>query len=763
MNERQIKLVVGSLLHDIGKLVYRSGDGTNHSESGASYLQEKAGLEDKEILDCVCYHHGALLKNADVAENSLAYLTYFADNVASAADRRQKDNPEQGFDRGVPLESIFNILNSNHASLHYAQQVLNPDKGINFPTDCQTDLDETFYQGIMQQITDNLRGIRYEEDYLNSLLTVLEANTTYLPSSTSKREVADISLYDHMKMTAAVAQCIEQALEENGQENYRKVLFEESAASYDQKWFLLYSFDISGIQKFIYSIGTKGALRGLRARSFYLEFIMEHIVDELLTRANLSRANQIYMGGGHCYLLLPNTDKVKQLADAWIKEVNAWLLNRFDTALYVAAGFVECSAAEMSNQPEGCYSELFRELSRKVSDKKAHRYTAKDIIALNNRKERGERECRICRRMEPVDEEGRCEICSVLESTSTDILYQSFFAVLHSQKERALPLPGECCMVAASEEKLKELMQSSHYVRSYTKNKMYTGIHVTAKLWVGSYTAGKTFEEFAKDAEGIERIAVLRADVDNLGSAFVTGFEEKYKSLSRTATFSRQLSLFFKGYINYILEHGKSSFFSSSEKRNVSIVYSGGDDLFLVGSWNEVIDAFIDIRNELMQFTENTLTLSGGVGLYPSKYPINLMAAETAALESAAKDLPGKNAISLFESGSSYSWEEFITDVLSEKYKALEEFFSSSDERGMAFLYRLLDLLRGSREKIQYARYIYVLARLEPDESSEPEKITAYRSFSEKMIKWYQSPEDREKLTTAIYLFVYRNRKREGE
>ena len=59
--------------------------------------------------------------------------------------------------------------------------------------------------------------------------------------------------------------------------------------------------DISGIQSFIYTIGEKGALKGLRARSFYLEIMMEHIVDELLEKLSLSRANLIYTGGGHCY------------------------------------------------------------------------------------------------------------------------------------------------------------------------------------------------------------------------------------------------------------------------------------------------------------------------------------------------------------------------------------------------------------------------------------------------------------------------------
>ena len=72
---------------------------------------------------------------------------------------------------------------------------------------------------------------------------------------------------------------------------------------------------------------------------------------------------------------------------------------------------------------------------------------------------------------------------------------------------------------------------------------------------------GKTFEEYADNAEGIGRIGIIRADVDNLGQAFVSGFENpenqnRYVTLSRTAALSRQLSLFFKLHINKILENG---------------------------------------------------------------------------------------------------------------------------------------------------------------------------------------------------------------
>ena len=111
-------LTAGGLLHDIGKVIYREGsDRRNHSIAGYDYLKTEAGMQDeKEILDCVRFHHSSMLKGAAIADDSLAYIVYIADNIAAFADRRKKemDEEEKGFDLSVPLQSVFNVLNGNH-------------------------------------------------------------------------------------------------------------------------------------------------------------------------------------------------------------------------------------------------------------------------------------------------------------------------------------------------------------------------------------------------------------------------------------------------------------------------------------------------------------------------------------------------------------------------------------------------------------------------------------------------------------------------
>ena len=99
ITDRQIKLVIGSLLHDIGKVVYRSGDGRNHSQSGYEYLKTEAKIFDQNILNCVRFHHGKNLRTAQVADDDLSYLTYYADNIAAFTDRREAEEGEGGFDK----------------------------------------------------------------------------------------------------------------------------------------------------------------------------------------------------------------------------------------------------------------------------------------------------------------------------------------------------------------------------------------------------------------------------------------------------------------------------------------------------------------------------------------------------------------------------------------------------------------------------------------------------------------------------------------
>ena len=65
-------------------------------------------------------------------------------------------------------------------------------------------------------------------------------------------------------------------------------------------------------------------------------------------------------------------------------------------------------------------------------------------------------------------------------------------------------------------------------------------------------------------------------------------------------------------------------------------------------------------------------------------------------------------------------------------------------------------------DRINLARYAYVLTRLEPtNDKGESWKREDYRDFARRMYAWVQDDRDRKELVTAIYLYVYLTREKE--
>ena len=771
LKQKTLEVTLGCLLHDVGKLCYRAGEPGTHSASGYAFL--KRVWKDRDVgraLDCVRWHHAAELRQAKPKANSLAWIAYVADNISAAADRRVTDE-EGSFERYLPLAPVFTHLNGEHGGFTLSAQPL--DGMLRMPASRQARLSEGDYAQICRKLEEELLKLPPEAEWVNSLLTVLETLTSTVPSSTNTGESPDVSLYDHMKITAAVGACIYAYLEASGISDYETVLRKEEAAFRDEKAFLLYSADFSGIQKFISTVSTANALRSMRSRSFFLELSMEHYIDELLAECGVSRANLLYAGGGHCYLLLPNTEEVKTQIEAWNTRFNTWLVGNFGLNLYLADGYTACSANDLTNSPaeESPYEAMFRRVSRAVARKKLHRYSAQQIMDMNAREEAlSGRECRVCGRADQLiqtkEGDSLCPWCDTFEKLSGKIQQSLVYLVLDGDVPNAdfkLPKCGGTASFFFTDETAarQTLQEGKPVLRIYTKNVSFAGLRYSTRLYVGDYAASNSIEELADQSQGIRRMAVCRMDVDNLGQAFVSGFESEqtasrqhFVTISRTAAFSRQMSLFFKLYLNSVL----SGRFGGKKALAVSVVYSGGDDIFLVGAWNDALEAAERIHSALQEYACGSLTISGGVGLFDAHYPIRLAAEETAALEDEAKHVPGKDSIALFAPGSGcvYPWEAFQKEVTETKLAELQRFFSRREnERGMAFLYRILALLRAVQEdpqqKLPLARLAYLLARLAPSRFDE--------TFSKRMMDWALHEKDRASLITAIYLYVYQNRK----
>lgn len=262
-------------------------------------------------------------------------------------------------------------------------------------------------------------------------------------ASSTRDEDRDISLYDQLKLTAALAACVSEYLQQADAFS----LLDTPAELRREPAFLLYTADFSRIQRFIYTVHTEGALRSLRSRSFFLELLMEHYMDELLDGCGLTRTNIIYSGGGHCYLLLPNTAAVQQPLADWNRAFNGWLNEQFGMQLFLANGWTPCSANDLCNVPAEAspYKALFRRVNAIAEQHKQHPYDAAALRALNREQAipDGTRECKVCGNSAQVNAEGLCPWCNRFANLSTQIQNQSIYLVHSTPRPSALALPGK--------------------------------------------------------------------------------------------------------------------------------------------------------------------------------------------------------------------------------------------------------------------------------------------------------------------------------
>lgn len=744
MKKEKLDLIYKALFYNIGRLVSRSqGRSDGEPAEGKDWLQNclpQLNLENNE---------------------KIAKIIALADSIVRGLPE-QKQVSDGQFSQ--PLADIFNRFKAKKEGLRYQKfEFLTDDSEFSIASQEITSISQSDYQELLEQLIRKLCDISLEEESLPALFNIWQSLFSTVPLLPSDKELGDISLAEHSQLTAGFAAAIYDYLEDSGQEH----LLDDLPTFDGIRSFLLASFDLSGIQDFIYNIASKGAAKQLKARSLYLDLMSEHIVDSLLAELGLSRVNALYVGGGHAYFILANTEQTIGQLVKFEKAFNKFFLEHFQTGLYVAFGWKSFSAAEIMvdtySGPDYLknYREIYQGVSRMISEKKLSRYDAASLLLLNQGGRSSERECAICHSVEKVktvhygegEEYDLCTVCQELSSFAKKIDRDYFQIVSDSQS--GLPIgPGA---VLTSVEKVDLGKQPA---RLYVKNK-WSDDTIGTPVFVGDYNFIKEdgtkaeiydYADLSRDSQtkqGIKRLAVVRLDVDDLGAAFMAGFagqeDGRFSTFARSAIFSQNMSLFFKCYIHQF-----------ARGKKLTVIYAGGDDVFAIGSWQDIIAFTVELRQQFLSWTNRKLTLSAGIGLYPDKTPIHLMAQDSGDLEEAAKS-NGKDSIALFKQNFTFKFDQFIEGVYQSKLVQLRKYFKSQDERGKAFIYRLIKLLR-AYDKLNTARLAYLLARLE-DAASKEEK-EKFKEFKNIFWAWYTGGEqERQEAEMALLLYIYEIRK----
>jgi CRISPR-associated protein Csm1 len=302
---KTLEIVLGGMLHDVGKFFQRS-EPDEKTLSGNTL-----GLENSicPVVKGGRYSHRHVLFSSEFCSNHLDHLPVAmdrdfihgmaayhhrpadayhgiiqeADWLSSALDR--KGSGKQGptglkVFRKTRLVSVIQNLNGHSDDKHVWEFPLKPLSANNlFPEPVPKEralLDrQPDYRNLWQAFLDSWKTNTVKEplQFVNKCLAILEKFTWCIPSDT-RETIPDVSLYDHLKTTAAIAACL--------------------LASTDKSSpFILLVSDFSGIQSYIFDIkaGAGGLAKRLRARSFFVDLANTSMALEILNRLSLPLTN----------------------------------------------------------------------------------------------------------------------------------------------------------------------------------------------------------------------------------------------------------------------------------------------------------------------------------------------------------------------------------------------------------------------------------------------------------------------------------------
>jgi CRISPR-associated protein Csm1 len=678
-DEHSLYLVaLAGLLHDVGKFAQRAGwrEG-KHTQVGSDFASAYVPEAWRQYLYSVLGHPDKPL------EGYATKVVALADRL-SAAEREgtAKAEPRQ-------LVSILCRVGEEEQRPGHKFWPLRPltlQEETIFPHDRLPREEEgraynVLWKGFIEAVeslpTDDLPA------YVVGMYDALQRFTWCVPGA-YYRSIPDVSLFDHSRATAALAVCLS-GFDEDRLDAWL------ACRRRDEPLALLIGGDVSGVQDFIYTITAKGAAKGLRGRSFYLEMLTDAVARYLLRQLGLPVTNLLYAGGGHFYFLAP-LEAEAQL-EALRAEVSRKLLMHHGGDLYLALGSTQASAADFDRQR---FSEKWGAVSQAMSTAKRQRFSELDDADLlveqvfgpvgQGGDERGE--CQVCyydgpvtvERADTPDERRVCALCRSLEDLGRhlrDADYLLLGEVEPSNTARGgyadalrafgmalgitavdgspvLRLPDDvrrATLLATRDLPDVGAMAgriSAHcgcpvafgtrYAVNVTPHVSEADVEEAEELSLEELPTVDDVKEFGllqAQAQGVKRLGVLRMDVDDLGALFKWGFSDG-STLSRVASFSFAVSLFFEGWVGALCRR-----LNAQGPDKVYAIYSGGDDLFIVGAWDALPGLADDIRRDLACFAASNpaVHVSGGLTLHGGKYPLYQAALDAERALDAAKDL----------------------------------------------------------------------------------------------------------------------------
>ena len=687
MEYKVLDVAFSGLMHDIGKFYQRTkmvSDLTEreklvtpmakagyythlHSGYTSRFFHEYLGM-DNELEMITSSHH------ID-DQRPLAKILRKADQIASSIDRKDEEqdyeeNNKKGTFQQVRLSSVVHEVDFGKQKA-LATYPLRPFHKMGYPTaDFEmTDKNESVgeYLSLFQTFINDLKS----EDYFTSevdkycfdrLYALMYEYTTLVPASTFEGSKTYVSLFDHSKLTSAIASCL--YLNDTEDEN-----------------FIMFEFDVSGIQKFIFKV-TEGkdtkrdVAKSLRGRSFLVSAITNIITYSYLYEFGLTQSNIIFNTGGGALLLLPKCKNFEEKLNKVTQKVQEILLDKFSVDINYVYAWVECDRKELETFKISKATKLKSKLDEE-KNRKFNKVLNSDFF-FNTPK--SNYVCKMCGTNFVEKENDTCDICkTIIEMSDFCIKHDDFFLVydfnrrLDDQVSDCIKIDmGYMDFYLISKEDYPLIINKYDYIESLNQSHL-GNTRLIANLVPKKNDRIIPFENMVINlvdtSYGDPKLGILKMDVDNLGAIFAFGME-KQRSLSKFLTLSRMMENFFgHELMNICVEVSKKmnlniSQFSDNESM-FYINYAGGDDLVIMGPASGILELSKVINERFSEYTLNkNITISGGITIQSPSAPIRFGIKEAEEYLNQSKALDGKNGITLIHTSCKMNeYEQVLQQV----------------------------------------------------------------------------------------------------
>lgn len=569
--------------------------------------------------------------------------------------------------------------------------------------------------------------------------------THSIPSATAFGTKADVSLYDHSKAVAAIAVALWRYHEERQDDTSKATAQMRERLDWDEEKLLLIQGDFFGIQNFIFSQGgdsTKKAAKLLRGRSFYVSLIAECAALTVLEALSLPSTSQIINAAGKFLIVAPSTSTTLDALECVQKTFNEWFLaNSYgQSGLGLAWEVATCNDFVCSRDKSG-FKALMTRLHEKLERSKFSHFDlcgnhpASAVFDDYLKSFNPELGVCIVNDKAPATSKSRLsELAQDQINIGTWLVNQQRLLISReplNSNGLTVPLFGYHIKFTGSEEdsgKFGRDVDSNNIRRVFDFSRAqketqalwngYARRHISG--YVPYFTdenewhntkykncemddetrvfAPKTLnylacEDLHWDHElekwiGIKALSVLKGDIDNLGDLFQNGL--KQPTFAKMAALSRQVNNFFAVYLPYLCE---------TQYPNTYIIFAGGDDFFLLGSWKQLMHLAANLRQEFARYVAKNpdIHFSAGLCVTKPKIPIHQLAImgeealdKAKAYENDKKEKV-KNAVTCF--GQTVSWQQF-DDLFAKAHSATEHLAFLNEEYNLstAYIYGLLRL-----------------------------------------------------------------------